>query len=60
MYYQNNAFFQESDKLIWIFIKSKIMINIKLFWKNNLSYFKLFIKKSNKINLSLWNSSLIS
>jgi hypothetical protein len=60
VYYQNNAFFQELNRLIWILVKFRIMINVRFFWKSNLSYFRLFTKKSDGINLSLWDSSSIA
>jgi hypothetical protein len=57
VYYQGNAFFQEPDGLVRIPVKSRIMIDAGLFRKSNPSYPRLFTKKSDGIDLSLWGSS---
>lgn len=60
VYYQGNAFFQEPDGLFRIPVKSRIIIDAGLFRKSNPSYSRLFTKKSDGIDLSLWGSSLIA
>jgi hypothetical protein len=56
VYYQGNAFFQDSKALVRIPVSSRIMIDAELFRKSNPSYPKLFTKKSDGVDLDLWGS----
>lgn len=51
VYYQGNAFFQETKGPVRIPVKSRIMIDVGLFRKSNPSYPRLFTKKSDGIDM---------